>query len=69
MDTSNNNALAILKLLRKAADQNGRAEIDLNEISRATALSSDDVQESLRDLEYEGCLKLEIAVVLGDDWR
>jgi DNA-binding IclR family transcriptional regulator len=69
MDTSNNNALSVLKILKKAADGNGRMEIDLNEICRATALSSDDVQECLRDLEYEGYVKLEIAVVIVEDWR
>lgn len=66
---SNNNALAVLKLLKQSADESGRVEIDVNEICRATSLSNDDVQECLRDLEYEGFLRTEMACVIAKEWR
>ena len=65
---NHNAALAVLKTLKQSADETGRVEIDLSEICRAMTMSSDDVQECLQDLEYEGFLRMELACVIAKEW-
>jgi DNA-binding IclR family transcriptional regulator len=66
---NNNNALSVLKVLRRMIDENGRVEIDMDEVCRAASLSPDDLRRCLDDLQYEGYVQVEVACVVCEEWR
>jgi DNA-binding IclR family transcriptional regulator len=70
METENNNyALNLLKALRMRAGRNGKVQMDMDELCRATGLDEVDVKECLTDLEHGGFITTEIICHLAKEWR
>jgi DNA-binding IclR family transcriptional regulator len=70
MESENENyALKILKALREKAGRNGKVQMDMNEICRATSLDEAEVKECLTDLEYGGFITTEIICYVAKGWR